>query len=391
VGQDGVFTVRLRVTDSKGAFDDAQTTVTVNNVAPSVSLNSNAPRDENTAATVTGTISDPGWLDTLTATIDWGDGSAVQNITGTLENTRPDATLTFSVTHTYGDNGTFTARVCGRDDDTQTCQNIALLYNNVNPTATMDTSGATLINGVPTFLAKIGVPLNVSGNSTDPGSDDLTTTWDFADGTPVVTTVSLVNPPNPDPPASPSIQPRNVTDGKSHTYTDACFYVISFRSRDDDGGTSPVANANVIIVGNASRARSAGYWLTNYSGRGTREFSQATLTCYLSIVRYMSLVFDEARPLASLQDAQAVLFPNQNSGSKREHLDQQLLAAWLNFANGSIGLTELVDTNGDGTPDTAFNTAVAAAEAVRLNPASTDAQLETQKNILERINLRNGG
>jgi hypothetical protein len=32
-----------------------------------------------------------------------------------------------------------------------------------------------------------------------------------------------------------------------------------------------------------------------------------------------------------------------------------------------------------------------AAEVVRLNPASTNAQLVAQKDILERINLRNGG
>jgi hypothetical protein len=30
---------------------------------------------------------------------------------------------------------------------------------------------------------------------------------------------------------------------------------------------------------------------------------------------------------------------------------------------------------------------VAGAEAVRLDPASTDAQIEAQKNLLERINL----
>jgi hypothetical protein len=392
VGQDGVFTVWLRVTDSKGAFDVAQATVTVNNVAPGIkSLSSNAPRDENSAVEVSGTISDPGWLETLTATIDWGDDSAVENISGTLENVRPDATLTFKASHTYGDNGTFTARVCGKDDDTQTCQNISIKYDNVDPTATIDTSGATMINGVATFLAKIGVPLSVSGNSKDPGSDDLRTTWDFDDGTPVVTTTSLVNPPNPDPPLSPSTQPRNVTDTKSHTYTDACFYEISFKSVDDDNGDSPVVNANVIIVGNARAARSAGFWLTNYSGRGTRDFSTETLNCYLAIVRYMSLVFDEDRTLATITDARDVLFANQSGGDRHQSLDQQLLAAWLNFANGSIGLTEQVDTDGNGTPDTAFNVAVAKAETVRLNPSSTNAQLVAQKDILERINLRNGG
>ena len=75
-------------------------------------------------STVAGTIRDPGWLDALTATIDWGDGSAVQTLTGTLENDRPDATLTFSTSHTYGDNGTFAVKVCGADDDTTPCKTV---------------------------------------------------------------------------------------------------------------------------------------------------------------------------------------------------------------------------------------------------------------------------
>jgi hypothetical protein len=70
---------------------------------------------------------------------------------------------------------------------------------------------------------------------------------------------------------------------------------------------------------------------------------------------------------------------------------RQLLAAWLNFANSAVGYDELVDTDGDGVVDTPFNVAVANAEAVRLNPGATKAQLDAQKNILERINLRNGG
>lgn len=55
VGQDGVFTVRLRVSDGVETDTDS-TTVTVNNVAPSVSLSSNAPKDEGSAVTVSGTV-----------------------------------------------------------------------------------------------------------------------------------------------------------------------------------------------------------------------------------------------------------------------------------------------------------------------------------------------
>jgi len=63
-------------------------------------------------------------------------------------------------------------------------------------------------------------------------------------------------------------------------------------------------------------------------------------------------------------------------------LDRQLLAVWLNFANGVIDFDEQVDTDGNGTPDTPLNTAVATAEAVRLDPTATKAQLLAQKDIL---------
>jgi hypothetical protein len=67
------------------------------------------------------------------------------------------------------------------------------------------------------------------------------------------------------------------------------------------------------------------------------------------------------------------------------------LTAWLNLADGGTGYDELVDTDGDGTADTAFSAVLATAETVRLNPASTTAQLDAQRDILERINQRDGG
>jgi hypothetical protein len=237
VGQDGVYPRGLRVT-ANGVSDTDTSSVTVNNVAPTVTLDPSAPADENSPITVSGVVSDPGWLDVLTATIDWGDGTPVENIAGVLENTRPDATLTFSIDHTYGDNGIFTAEVCGYDDDTSTCETINLQVDNVNPTATIDLTNAILINGIPTFLGTAGEPVDFSGNSTDPGSDDLTLRWDWDDGSLVEETTTLVNPPLPDPFPSPSIQPRDVDVDTDHTFGDACLYEISFWAEDDDGGLS---------------------------------------------------------------------------------------------------------------------------------------------------------
>jgi hypothetical protein len=487
VGQDGIYPIALKVTDPDGAFDIAECTVTVNNVPPSLVLSSDAPEDEGSPVTVSGVATDPGWLEQLTATIDWDDGT-VEPITGVLENERPDATLTFDVSHAYGDNGLYNAEVCVFDDDTNTCQPIVLeinnvpptvsidpgqvtvidegdfadvlahfsdpgwldtytssidwgtpagdtdvgdlvvtiegppldqgqvtgshqygdnglfpvtvtvtdddggsgsdsfdlTVNNVDPTAEIDKSDAVLINGIPTFLAHAGEPMDFTGRATDPGSDDLFLGWDWDDGSPLVIIDDLVNPPNPDPFPSPDVEPRDVTDMRTHTFSDACLYEISFLVDDDDGGHGQ-DQAMVIITGNADKARSEGYWQHQYSGKGNIDFDQATLECYLAIVDFVSTVFNEERDASTIEQAHDVLFLKQNQGSEREQLDRELLTVWLNFANGAIEYLELLDTDKDGVGDTLFGDVVAAAEAVRLDAAATDEEIREQTNILHHV------
>jgi hypothetical protein len=83
-----------------------------------------------------------------------------------------------------------------------------------------------------------------------------------------------------------------------------------------------------------------------------------------------------------------VLDASKTGGSAFRILDRELLAAWLNFANGSVGWTDLVDVVGNKDLDMTFGDAMQLAEAVRLNPASTKAQLVAAANMIERINLR---
>ena len=105
----------------------------------------------------------------------------------------------------------------------------------------------------------------------------------------------------------------------------------------------------------------------------------------------MSNVFGEVSNPTTLAGAEAVLDPARSNGNALRTFDRQLLVAWLNHANGGIGLDELVDTDGDGIVDTPFAITVATAEAVRLDPTATKAAVLEQKDILEAINLRDGG
>ena len=222
---------------------------------------------------------------------------------------------------------------------------------------------------------------------TDPGSDDLTVTWDWGDGTPVDTSISKVNPPALDPPLSPSIQPRDISAASNHAFGKACVYTSGLGVTDDDGG-STTGSLNVIIVGNNHPNRPHGYWKqqNRYHAFGTGpapDFDAATLGCYLKIAGYMSRVFDERTAAATFAQAYDVLDTSSTS-QINELFDQQLLAAWLNFANGAIEWNQLVDTTGDKTADTPFLIAIERAETLRLNPSATRPQLDAMKRIVER-------
>ncbi|MBW3542596.1 MAG: hypothetical protein KY476_20225, partial [Planctomycetes bacterium] len=123
---DGVYLVNVRVSDDDGEAT-ASTTVTVNNLAPTLeNLAVTSPIDENDFATLTGTIVDPGTLDTFTLDIDWGDPLSPSN-TETIDLSSPPAHVTwdpitrrFSVAHQYLDDNasdTYTVSLTVTDDD----------------------------------------------------------------------------------------------------------------------------------------------------------------------------------------------------------------------------------------------------------------------------------
>lgn len=388
VGQDGVFTVTVRVTDPSDLTSEASTTVTVQNVAPAIVADVvPAAIDENMSVTVSGTVTDPGWLDPLTATIDWDDGAGPVPLVGVSDNVRPDATLSFSAGFTYGDNGVFDIEVCGSDDDTSTCTHVGVVVDNVDPTAAIDAGETVAFPGGPALVTSAGEPLDVSVDVTDPGSDDLTVAWDWDDGppTPDVVTVSLNDPPALDPSPSPEINPRAITDEQTVTFAAACLYEVGLEvSDDDDGSTSD--SIDVIVVGNATEVRSAGYWYQQFRGKQSQSVDDETLLCHLSAVDLVSSVFNETTSAATLAEARDILWGRTASSSASAILDRQLLASWLNFLNGTVGWDEFVDTDDDGVVDTAFGEVIAGAETVRNDATASDAQLLEQKDLLEGFN-----
>src|SRR5690606_12526067 len=235
---------------------------------------------------------------------------------------------------------------------------------NVNPTSTIDSSGEQVYDGKSAFVLEAGEDLTVPARGTDPGSDDLEFTWLWGDST-TSTETSLVNPPATDPAKSPSVQRREVTRTATHSYGEACLYTLGIRVRDDDLGQT-TATAVVVVTGNADVSKGHGWWLNQYRPKPPHDFTSAELQCYLDIANYFSLVFSEDRDADSRADATKVL----NAPAKAPAdviFDQFALGAWLNFANGSVKLSTMVDTTGDGIDDMTFGAAMLTAETVRLN------------------------
>lgn len=393
-GDNGSFEVHLRVTNTAGYSDTDTATVTVTNVAPTVVLDPAqlTTRDEGQALQVQATFSDPGWLDTYTGSVDLGT-TYLADVAGTVAVTGqgPPADVgTIDGTVTYGDDGSFTVTVSVTDDDSGTGESaFVVTVSNLDPTATIDESAALEINGVKTIFADAGEVVPLSAQVTDAGSDDETTQWDWDDGSLSALLTSLVNPPAADPASSPTVQPRDVVVADSHAWADACMYDVVFDVEDDDGGTAS-DTVTVLITAPPSPTRGAGYWQHQYKGNGKLDFTFAELDCYLEIAAFLSDVFNEVRDASTRQKAHDDIFVAGLKGSLQEQLDRQLLTAWVNFANGGVEWTELLDTDGNGTLDTSFVDVITTAEAVRLNPASTRAELEAQRDILMRINGRDG-
>jgi hypothetical protein len=100
-GDNGTYTVVGRIFDKDGGANDYSTTFTVTNVAPTTNTPVFMFNPFTGVASASIKYSDPGWLDTHTATFAWGDGSSTTASPDSQEHLQPDATGSFTAGHTY--------------------------------------------------------------------------------------------------------------------------------------------------------------------------------------------------------------------------------------------------------------------------------------------------
>ncbi len=201
---DATVTVRLRVFDGDDTVTDTLQ-VTVQNVAPTADAGDNQSVNEGDTVTFAGAATDPG-NDTLTYNWDYGDGDSGDDVGPTP-------------THTYAQEGVFTAELTVEDDDGGEGSNtVQIRVANVAPTVDL-----TAVDGD----VNEGTEVNLTATVTDPGADTLTYTWDFGDG---------------------DTDEGEDLDAVAHTWTQEGSYTVRLTVNDGTASTTDTISVNVVNV-----------------------------------------------------------------------------------------------------------------------------------------------
>ena len=264
------FTVVVKVTDKDGTVGTATFDVTVLNVNPTIDLATipDVDLDEGEVLTILPTFSDPGFqnlfptidtVETFTYEVDWNDGTAKSVGTATISalgSAGSPTKGTFTASHVYADDGTYTVTVKVFDDDGGvTTRTFTANVSNVAPTLTVPTGAQNTTEGTVISFPNLGLFTDPGFDNAASGQPSKATTERFfyeiswGDGTGVesgdVTTVTQGN-------TSPTLTSGSF--GGSHTYADDGTYTVTVKVTDDDGGfdektfTITVANADPVIT-----------------------------------------------------------------------------------------------------------------------------------------------
>ena len=236
-----VNTISVTVRDDDTLQGTANVLLTVNNVAPTIPASnvSALSINEGQSLTVTVTISDPGVLDTYTATLTWGDGATETFAFAHTPTT--SATFTTSFTHLYADdNPTGTPADLNRiriqlvDDDTGAAGPLTvdtILVNNIAPRVTGISVSPAVISENDT--------VTITVTFTDPGAPDtFTATVNWADGSPTQTLALAAGT------TSFTASHQYLDDNPSGTPADGV--TVSVTVGDDDTGTT-IATAGLTV------------------------------------------------------------------------------------------------------------------------------------------------
>ena len=213
---DGSYTVSLAISDGIEVNDVVQVPLgddvtqfpfVVTNAAPTL-----LPLDDRTVdegmIDLAVALTDAGAADSLTLTVDWDDGRPPEVLTGL-------ASGAVALGHDYPEQGEHTLMLTVSDDDgDSTGRTLRLTVVNVDPS----------VDAGPDQSVDDGAMVTFAGIATDVGSDTLSITWDFGDGTKTSGTLA-----------------------PTHTYERSGQYRVGLTVIDDEGGSSTDL-VNVTVV-----------------------------------------------------------------------------------------------------------------------------------------------
>ena len=239
-------TITVTLTDKDGGSTTESVSPKVSNVAPFLGPVLDRTIDEGGTVTLNPAgepllvaFVDIGSLDTHIATIDWGDGTPLESLLVTESDGLRAGRLDGS--HTYADNGNYTATITITDDDTgQAQQSFVVHVANVDPALT-GTNNLSVNEGTAFTLAGMGVGVSDPGfdnplNTADPSNGGevaetfLDGSIDWGDGSAAtpVTFVSRVS-------GSEGVPTTASLDHTAHHYADNGIYTVTVTLADDDG------------------------------------------------------------------------------------------------------------------------------------------------------------
>lgn len=198
-----------------------------------------------------GLFVDVGTLDTHTATINWGDGSPLQNAT-VIQGVGAGA---LGGTHVYADDGVYQVAVTVTDKDGKSdTESFSVTVGNRAPVVQVPHGNQNILEGQTVNFADLATftdagfdnPLNPNPANppqiVDPLQETFTYDIDWGDGRDAVVGMAVA-----DANGGPGV-PSSGTISGSHTYADDGVYQVTITVHDDNGGMS--SQTFLVTVGN---------------------------------------------------------------------------------------------------------------------------------------------
>jgi hypothetical protein len=262
----GSFEISLQVTDDDGGVGMASVTIDVTNVAPLLDGVQYSPEnvDEGGSVTVSGGIGDPGIKDTLTLSIDWGDGSPLET------KALAAGTISFTASHTYADDNP-TGTASDKNTITLEIKDKDGASNGVTGEVTVANLAPALVLSAPQSgtLYTVNATANLSASLTDPSSSDtLTCSIDWGDGVTAAGTMSAGG------------------CMASHAYPATGVYTIQVTGTDDDLG-SKTETVMVVVYDPSAGFVTGGGWINSPAGAYKPDTSLSGKATYGFVSKYV--------------------------------------------------------------------------------------------------------